>query len=200
VLRLHDYVLSSDCYSVRLMLALLRQSYEILAVDVYPARIRDGAKDVPVLEDGEKVMGETGAMLVHLAETYDPGGTWLPRAGQDSSLVMAWVGFASAELAPLKEARLAAMLGAPGDPDALRRKGRVALRRLEDHLTRRGFDGHEWLASAGPTLADIAAFPAIALSHDSGIGHEDFPAINLWQRRVRKLPGFVSMPGIPDYF
>ena len=34
----------------------------------------------------------------------------------------------------------------------------------------------------------------------AGIGHEDYPAINLWQRQVRKLPGFIGMPGVPDYF
>jgi glutathione S-transferase len=50
------------------------------------------------------------------------------------------------------------------------------------------------------SIADIAVFPAVALSHDSGVGQEDYPAINLWQRRVRKLRGFVGMPGVPDYF
>ena len=43
-------------------------------------------------------------------------------------------------------------------------------------------------------------FAPVMLSHDAGIGHEDYPMINLWQRRVRRLEGFVTMPGIPDYF
>ena len=51
-----------------------------------------------------------------------------------------------------------------------------------------------------PTVADIALFPAVALSHDCGIGHEDYPALSLWQRRIRRLPNFLSMPGIPDFF
>ena len=50
------------------------------------------------------------------------------------------------------------------------------------------------------SIADIAVFPAVALSHDSGVGHEDYPAVNLWQRRVRSLRGFMGMPGVPDYF
>ncbi|MEO7222938.1 MAG: glutathione S-transferase C-terminal domain-containing protein, partial [Devosia sp.] len=74
------------------------------------------------------------------------------------------------------------------------------LRLLEDTLTERRIAGRDWLVGPSPTIADIAVFPHVMLSHDSGIGHEDFPAINLWQRRVRRLHGFIGMPGIPDYF
>jgi glutathione S-transferase len=74
------------------------------------------------------------------------------------------------------------------------------LRVLEDALTDQSLSGQDWLVWEKPSIADIAVFPAVALSHDSGVGHEDYPAINLWQRRVRKLRGFVGMPGVPDYF
>ena len=88
----------------------------------------------------------------------------------------------------------------PGDLAALQAKGRAALRILDDHLADRALAGIDWIVGDAPTIADIAMFPYVALSHDAGIGHEDYPAINLWQRRVRKLPGFIGMPGIPDYF
>jgi glutathione S-transferase len=114
--------------------------------------------------------------------------------------VSRWLAFAATELVPLADARMVATLGRAGDLAGLNRAGRAALRKIEDHLTLQALEGRDWLAGDGPTIADIAVFPAVALSHDSGIGHEDFPAINLWQRRVRKLPGFVGMPGIPDYF
>ena len=42
-------------------------------------------------------------------------------------------------------------------------------------------------------------FPAFALSRDFGIDHDAFPALRRWARRLRRLPGFVTMPGIPDY-
>lgn len=205
--RLHDYVLSADCYTVRLMLALLGIAYEARAVDFYPGREQDSAEfralnpfgDIPVLEEEGLVLRDAGAILCHLANRYDGGGRWLPRDGRFGPVMM-WLGFAGNELSVLRTGRQVAMLGAAGDLEALRAKGRVALRLLEDHLTERGFGGGEWLVGEGPTLADIAAFPHVALSHDSGVGLEDYPALNLWQRRVRKLPGFVGMPGIPDYF
>jgi glutathione S-transferase len=71
---------------------------------------------------------------------------------------------------------------------------------IEDHLSDRQLAGKIWTVGDTPTIADIALFPYVMLSHDAGIGHEDYPAINLWQRQVRRLPGFVGMPGIPDYF
>ena len=74
------------------------------------------------------------------------------------------------------------------------------MRTVEDRLTERHLDGSNWLVGKSLTLADIAIFAPVMLSHDAGIGHEDYPMINLWQRRVRRLEGFVTMPGIPDYF
>jgi len=70
---------------------------------------------------------------------------------------------------------------------------------MEDHLTRRRFEGSDWFVGASPTLADLALFPAIALSRDFDVDHDEYPALRRWMRRVRALPGFVTMPGIPDY-
>jgi hypothetical protein len=38
-----------------------------------------------------------------------------------------------------------------------------------------------------------------ALSRDFGVDHDEYPALRRWARRFRKLPGFLTMPGIPDY-
>ncbi|MEQ1900003.1 MAG: glutathione S-transferase C-terminal domain-containing protein [Devosia sp.] len=191
--RLHDYVLSADCYAARLMFALAGVGYESVAVDVYP-----GGAIAPVLEDGDTVLSEPGAILTHIAGTCDAAGTWLPVTG--ASEIAEWLAFAGSDLRALAEARLVAVLGAKGDLVALNGRGRAALRIIEDHLTDRRIAGNEWFVGDGPSVADIALFPHVMLSHDSGIGHEDYPAINLWQRRLRKLKGFAGMPGIPDFF
>lgn len=197
--RLYDYVLSDACYKVRLMLSLVGIAYEVVAIDVYPGREHDGAAfralnpegDVPVYEDGSLRLRDPRVILRHIAGRQDQN--WLP---EDES----WLEQSTALMAPLSEARLVNLLGAPGDLEALRRDGRLALRRLEDHLTDRSLAGFDWVAAPRPSIADIALFPHVALSHDAGIGLEDFPALDLWQRRVRRLPHFVGMPGIPDYF
>ena len=190
-LKLHDYVLSAEAYTVRLMLALLRLKYEAVAVDVYP-----GGAEAPVLTDRDTELRDPGIILAYLAREYDIG--WMPH--DHGAAIAKWLAFAATELSALNGARRVAVLGQAGDLEALKRKGRAALRTLEDALTDVHLTGEQWLVGDRPSIADIAVFPAVALSHDCGIGHEDYPAINLWQRRVRKLRGFVGMPGIPDYF
>jgi glutathione S-transferase len=191
LLRLHDYVLSAECYTVRLMLALLGIPYEREAVDGYP-----GNADCPVLLDGEDVHRDPGLILTYLARAHGP--KWLPPDGAQE--IAGWLAFVATRLDALAAARRVATMGADGDLDVLNARGRDALRLLEDGLTERSLGGHAWLVGSAPSIADIAVFPHVMLSHDSGIGHEDYPAINLWQRRVRRLRGFVGMPGIPDYF
>ena len=92
------------------------------------------------------------------------------------------------------------MFGLPGDFDALRTRGRRALRLMEDHMAMRAIDGAGWFVGARVSIVDLALMPAFALSRDWGVGHEEYPALRLWLRRLRALPGFIVMPGIPDYF
>ena len=192
-LKLSDYVLSPECYAVRLMLSLCRLKYERVDVDAYP-----GHAEAPVLfdSDTDTELRDAGIILTYLAREYDI--QWMPH--EHGQAVARWLAFAATDLAALNQARQIATLGAAGDLTGAVKKGRAALRVLEDALMDRNVGGHEWLAGDRASIADIAVFPAVALSHDSGVGHEDYPAINLWQRRVRKLRGFVGMPGVPDYF
>jgi glutathione S-transferase len=191
LLRLHDYVLSAECYTVRLMLALLAVPYERIAVDAYP-----GGADCPVLIDGDDVHRDPGLILTFLARANGP--QWLPP--DNAQEIAGWLAFTATKLSALAEARRVAIMGIEGDLARLNDQARNALRLLEDTLTERRLAGRDWLVGTSPTLADIAVFPHVMLSHDSGLGHEDYPAINLWQRRVRTLPDFIGMPGIPDYF
>ena len=190
-LKLHDYVLSAEAYTVRLMLALLRLKYEAVAVDAYP-----GGGEAPVLTDRDTELRDPGIILAYLAREYDI--QWMPY--DHEAAIAKWLAFVATDLGALNEARRVAVLGQPGDLAVLTRKGRAALRTLEDALTDGHVGGQQWLVGERASIVDIAVFPAVALSHDCGIGHEDYPAINLWQRQVRKLRGFVGMPGIPDYF
>ena len=207
MLRLHDYVLSGSCYKVRLLLAFLGVDYERVPVDFHPGRQHKSTAylalnplgQIPILQDGDTVLRDAQAILAHLANAYDPSDTWLPRDGRFGEIMM-WLSFAGGELMAVSAARMHDMLGYDLDADKARRNGRAAMRILDDHLADRALAGAEWIVGDAPTIADVACFPYVALSHDCGIGHEDFPAINLWQRRFRRLPRFISMPGVPDYF
>ncbi|MFT8423828.1 MAG: glutathione S-transferase C-terminal domain-containing protein, partial [Gluconacetobacter sp.] len=75
----------------------------------------------------------------------------------------------------------------------------AALRIVDHHLAHRWRDGGQGVVGEGPTVADIALFPTVALCRDWGEEHSAYPALRRWVRAVRALPGFVTMPGIPDY-
>jgi glutathione S-transferase len=153
---------------------------------------------LPILVDGDLTLTDVTEILRHIGERYHLNGEhrlFDPWVDADTQT---WLDFAASALAPARQARLAALFGLPGDAAALT-QARKALRTLDDAMTHRRLAGSEWIAGSGPTLADIALFPSFALSRDYGLGHEEFPALRRWSRRVRRLPGFITMPGIPDY-
>lgn len=202
-LTLYDFELDEGCYAARLMLVVLGLGYAKVAVNMIPAGERAAPEGVPIdphaalpiLVDGDRAMSGTVSVLRHLAGTYG-GGVWLPAP---ADAVDTWLAFADRELAPARLARLSAMFEVPADRDAALAGARRAFRTMEDHMTARGFDGLGWFAADRATVADLALFPGFALSRDAGIEHDQYPALRHWMRRVRALPGFHTMPGIPDY-
>jgi len=151
------------------------------------------------LTDGEVVLHGAEAILAYLAVKYDSGRRWLPDEPAAFGAVMLWLGFAGGELRSASLARLHHMLEADADAAAVDAQSRGAFRIMDDHMTRREFDDGRWFVGAAPTIADIALFPAIALCRDFGIDHDEYPALRRWMARVRTIPGFVTMPGIPSY-
>lgn len=206
-LRLYDYELDENGYKVRLGLSMLGLPCERVAVDMFPGaeQTRPPLIDLnplgtlPILTDGSLTLREAEAILCYLARRHDPTGRWLPDDPAGLAATMQWLTFAARDLHAATLARRVAMFDAPGDGPGLERAARAAFRVMEEHMTLRGLDGAAWFVGAQATLADLALFPAIALSRDVGIDHEPYPALRRWMRRLRALPGFLTMPGIPDY-
>lgn len=204
---LWNYDLDDACYRVRLMASLAGVTLTLRAVDAYPGAEHRGPEilalnplgRLPVLQDGALVLTQPEAMLCHLARTGPRGSGFLPQTAPAAALVQEWLAFAARDLGVAAAARMAAMLEGPGDPEALRLSARDALRVVEDHMSAQTQRGHGFVAGPEASVADIALFPAFALSRDFGLDHDAFPALRLWARRIRALPGFVTMPGIPDY-
>ena len=203
MIRLYDYVLSASCYKVRLMAALLGVKLEQVAVDFHPGqehrskefRKLNPAGTLPVLQVGDLVLNESTAMLVYLARSAGPA--WLgPDTPEAGAQVQNWLAFSARLGGSLGMARLHDMLLYPGDIDALRHAGHQCLREMEAHLTEQRFVGRIWLVGATPSIADIACFPAVALSLDGGVTLDEYPSVRLWTRAVRALDRFVEMPGI----
>jgi glutathione S-transferase len=206
-LTLHDYELDDNCYKVRLLLAALGCQYVKVAVDVHPGRVHQSARylalsplgALPILTEGDLVLAGAEAILSYLARRYDSTKAWLPDDFATFGRVMQWLAFAGGELQAASIARLHALLEAECDEAAVRRAARRAFRLMDDHMTRREFAGAQWFVADAATIADIALFPAIALSRDFGIDHDEYPALRRWMACVRTIPGFLTMPGIPAY-
>jgi glutathione S-transferase len=204
---LYNYELDDSCYKVRLALSLLGLIWQAVAVDVFPGKEHlsppflalNPLGRLPILRDGDFVLHGTEAILAYLARSHDPSGTWLPAKGSEFAEVMQWLIFSAHDLGVTITARQHSLFGTSGDETSLRAASSRAIRIMDDHMTARGFEGLEWFAAGHPTIADIALFPAFALSRDFGVDHDEYPALRRWARRFRALPGFKTMPGIPDY-
>jgi glutathione S-transferase len=101
MLKLHDFILSGNCYKVRLMLSLLGVKAELVAVDLKHGEQKTPKflalnlwGQVPVLVDENLVLRDSQAILVYLARHYG-GEAWLPSDPASMALVMQWLSTAA---------------------------------------------------------------------------------------------------------
>jgi glutathione S-transferase len=192
---LYDNMLDADAYPVRLLLSGLGLDCDRVTIDSSPLALRGLGPRGPVLEDdGERVIG-AAAVLRHLAARYAPD--WLPGSPGPGDSWLATL--TSPRFAP-RQARLLALFTEAGAPPGLVEEAAHRLQDMDDHLTLGEFDGLPWFAGDRPTIVDLAAFGPAALSNDYGTEHDPFPALRRWITRVRALPGFVPMPGVPQFY
>ena len=201
MLKLYDREGSGNAYKVRLLLALLDVPYERI-----PVAIKDGRNDVDaayralnprgqiptLVVDGDEHLWGSTAILAYLAARHDPARSWLPQDPLRLGRVMQWLELAQNEVADgLFRSRMIAHMGRPGYLDAAHAQAAVALCVLESRLA-----GADWLAGEGPTIADVACFPYVALAHQGRVDLAPYPGVQRWLERVKALPGYVGMPGV----
>ena len=199
MIRLYDFELSGSCYKVRLLLNILKVSCERIPVDFLGKEHKterflklSPLGELPVLEDGDVRLRDAQSILVYIARQYDRSNTWFPDAPDSMGRIMQWLSFGGNELMAASGARLVRMLNYPFDLPALQARAIAALRILEAHLSDR-----EFLELGHPTIGDIACFPHVAMAGEAGIELKPYSNILRWIDRVRQIPGFIPMPGIP---
>lgn len=191
---------SGHCHRVELMLALLGLPY--VTVDLDLASGAHKAADflaispfglVPAIDDNGYTLSDSNAILVYLVKTYAPDSDWLPATPTDAAEIQRWLTIAADNIfAGPCAARLVKVFAAPLDHDAAVDKAHDLLRIMEGHLA-----GREWLATATPTLADVAAYSYIAHAPEGGVDLAPYPQLRRWLERVEALPGFVAMARSP---
>ncbi|MGV1822439.1 glutathione S-transferase family protein [Agrobacterium tumefaciens] len=194
---LYDFPRSGNCHKIRMLLSMLGMDYEKREVDLLAAEQLapsfesvNPLRQVPVLVDGETVIRDSQAILVYLASTY--GRQWLPASPEGLGHAAEWLAFAGKEIASsLPPVRLYHLTGEKTDIETAARTSERVLFILEMHLQNRS-----WLVEGLPSVADIACFPYVALSHEARISLSAYPAVRAWINRIRALPGYVEMPGL----
>jgi glutathione S-transferase len=200
MIRLYDFELSGSCYKIRLLLNILKVSCERIPVDFAGKEHKterflklNPMGEIPVLEDGGVRLRDAQAILVYIARQYDRSNTWFPDAPDSMGRIVQWLSFGGNELMAAAGARLVRMLNYPLDLPALQARAIAAFRIVDAHLSDR-----EFLELGHPTIGDIACFPYIAMAGECGIDLTAYHNLPRWIDRIKRIPGFVPMPGIPS--
>ncbi len=197
MLKLYDAAVSGNAYKVRLLAALAGIELVLIPVDLAAGESRTEAflainprGQIPGLVDGEIVVWDSQAILVHLARTR--AGDWLPEDTAALVGVMQWLAVAENEiLYGLARARAVRLFGRPWDLAQSQELGRAGLQVMDRHLGR-----CRWLATERPCIADIACYPYVALAPEGEVSLADYANVRRWIGDVQALPGYIGMPGI----
>ena len=198
-MRLYNVAYSGNSYKVRLLLAQLGLSCEIVEVDILSGKSRtpeflkiNPNGRTPVLDDNGFVLAESNAILAYLAR----GTKFLPEDRQSWAQVFQWLFFEQYSHEPYIATSRFWLQHKPDTPErssvvaARRDGGWAALKIMEDHLGKNDFFVGNY------TIADIALFGYTHVSHEGGFLLNDFPHIRSWIERVKSEPGFIPMTEI----
>jgi glutathione S-transferase len=192
-MRLYDYAASGNCYKARLLLALLAQRYERVAIDIFAGdTLTDAyaainpARETPVLElDNGTLLTQSNAILWYLAE-FTP---FLPATQLERAQVVSWLMFEQEYVVSGIAAPRFWLMTGRGDEATLaarQERGRATLIRLDEHLLQRDFLLDSF------SIADIAVFAYTHVASEAGLALDDHPAVTAWVSRVETQPRFVN--------
>jgi len=147
---------------------------------------------IPVLQHGERVLVQSGAILEYLAEAL---GTF---AGTPSTrqCIREWLYWNADRLAPAIYGCYAVKLGqmnklsiaiAPAVAQEHRRRAEAALATLDANLETQAF-----LAGDEPTIADICCYGESAFAQLSDLDIAPLENVACWAQRIAELPGFAA--------
>lgn len=186
---------SGNGYKVALLLALMGKDYERVIVDFpggehkrKPFTDLNPRSQVPVVEDGGRVLWDSSACLVYVARKYG-GEKWLPSDPGQMAEVLQWVALALNEIQfGLQYGRGIVQGRRKGDYEECAELARKGLGVLEGRLAQ-----HDWLALGRPTIGDIACYPYTARAPEANLSLAAYPAVQAWTRRIERLPGFLAL-------
>jgi glutathione S-transferase len=127
---------------------------------------------VPVLQDGDFVLSESGAILLYLAQKYDPA---YPTTPEKQAELYQWVLFANATLGPGVFVEISRERETP-----------LLLGPLSDRLLQQTYTVGEAFSVADVALGSVLAFIPIMLKLDLS----PYPGILAYSQRLAQRPAF----------
>jgi len=195
-MKLYNVTYSGNSYKVRLLLAQLGITCEIVEVDILKGESRTNDflminpnGRTPVLDDNGFVLAESNAILAYLAR----GTKFLPDDRKKFGLVFQWMFFEQYSHEPYIATSRFWLQHKPDSSEktailaSKRDGGWAALRIMEEHLVKNNFFVGDY------SIADIALFAYTHVADEGGFPLDNFPKIRDWIGRVKAQPGFVPM-------
>lgn len=198
MIQLYEVALSGNCHKVRMLLSLLGLPYESMSVNLAAGENHTPAYlalnpfgEVPTLVDGDVVVRDSQAILVYLASRYG-GERWWPRDPARMASIVGWLSTAANEIAAGPASlRLHCKWGRSIDVSRAEAVTSRTLKVIDGIL-----ENNRWMAGPDPGIADLAVYPYLALSPEGGIELASYPHILRWFGDIRRLDGYIGMPGM----
>jgi glutathione S-transferase len=204
--RLHCFGQSGNSFKVAFMLRALGQPFEPVFVDFMNGATRNPEwrdqlnemGEAPVLDDGEKRLTQSGAILLYLAKKH---GAFGGANDDERQEILRWILFDNHKFTSYLASYRFTKSFIPAAPDPAVMawlKGRIdgAFNIVERHLA-----GRDWLVGETPTIADFSLSGYLFYpTNESGIDlPAEYPNLAAWVGRLKALPGWENpyslMPG-----
>jgi glutathione S-transferase len=197
--RLHCFSQSGNCFKVAFLLRALHQPWDPVFVDFMHGVTKDESwrrqsnemGEVPVLDDGERRLTQSGSILGYLAEKH---GAFGGSTAEERQEVLRWLFFDNHKFTSyFASYRFMKAFGAAAPDPAVMAwlKGRIdaAFHIVDGHLASRPF-----IVGGAPTIADFSLcgylfYPKEESGYDIAPG---YPHMAAWLARVRAIDGWAS--------
>lgn len=194
-MKLHCFGESGNAYKAALTMTLADADWDPVFVDFFNGATRTPAfralnemGEVPVLEDGDLVLTQSGVIQDYISsKTGKLGG----RSAAERRDVLRWMFFDNHKVSGIAGPLRFNMNFLPegkrnADVNAfLSMRLASALKIIEGHLA-----NHAWLASDEMTIADIACAGYLYYPEDFTFNRPDYPHIDRWLTAISDQPGW----------
>ncbi|KAJ3023113.1 hypothetical protein HKX48_004229 [Thoreauomyces humboldtii] len=154
---------------------------------------------IPAIVDharGDFPVFESGAILLYLAEHYDPNHILMPADANKRSEVIQWLMFQMGGLGPMQgQANHFFRYASEKIPYGIKRY-QDETKRLYSVMERQLSDGRKFLVGEY-SLADISCFGWVAAHNWCGVSLDEFPLLDKWLHACAARPAVVSGMNVP---